>query len=165
MTLGIITHFEFYHFPKIKNNEIFYQKYERPPNVFTIQSSSGLQTFNKDLLHTNTKSATLPRNMLSKVTSNHYNSTQRTSDSVSSTSHNHTTKNGSGMKHKQSPTSTGCSKGENIIERVNHLQHSTAKAAIRVANKSPLNQEPGIVDGYLENVLTKKNIIFFCRTP
>lgn len=46
------------------------------------------------------------------------------------------------------------SKSEQMHERINQLQNSTAKAAIRLASHSQpqLNQDPGIVEGYLENV-------------
>lgn len=45
-------------------------------------------------------------------------------------------------------------KNEQMHERINQLQNSTAKAAIRLASHSQpqLNQDPGIVEGYLENV-------------
>lgn len=46
------------------------------------------------------------------------------------------------------------SKSDQMHERINQLQNSTAKAAIRLASHSQpqLNQDPGIVEGYLENV-------------
>lgn len=46
------------------------------------------------------------------------------------------------------------SKSEQMHERINQLQNSTAKASIRLASHSQpqLNQDPGIVEGYLENV-------------
>lgn len=45
-------------------------------------------------------------------------------------------------------------KSEQMHERISQLQNSTAKAAIRLASHSQpqLNQDPGIVEGYLENV-------------
>lgn len=51
-------------------------------------------------------------------------------------------------KSKNSP-----SKSDQLRERVNSIQNSTAIAAIRIANKSQINSEQGIVDGYLENVI------------
>lgn len=126
----------------------FGQKYERPPNVFTIQSASGLQPFNKDLSQVNARSATLPRNMHSKVASNH-NAQRSMSIGNSPDSKN---SHDPGAKHKSPTSSNNSSKGDHILERVNHLQNSSAKVAIRVANQTQLNHEPGIVDGYLENV-------------
>lgn len=61
-----------------------------------------------------------------------------------------------GAKVKNSPSKTN-----QLRERVNSLQNSTAKAAFRVVNRPKLDQEPGIVDGYLENV-TKKYSKFSC---
>lgn len=52
------------------------------------------------------------------------------------------------------PYNNNVSKSDHIHERVNSLQNSTAKASIRIASHSQpqLNHDPGIVDGYLENV-------------
>lgn len=44
------------------------------------------------------------------------------------------------------------SKSDILREHVNSLQNSTTKATIRAVNPPQLNNEPGIVDGYLENV-------------
>lgn len=44
------------------------------------------------------------------------------------------------------------SKSDILREHVNSLQNSTTKATIRAVNLPQLNNEPGIVDGYLENV-------------
>lgn len=54
---------------------------------------------------------------------------------------------------RSAQTSHG-SKSEQMHERISQLQNSTAKAAIRLASHSQpqLNQDPGIVEGYLENV-------------
>lgn len=129
-----------------------YQKYERPPNVFTIQSTSGAQQYNKDYSQINNKSATLPRNMHSKVAIKHGNRSQRNSpDQVQSSSlasSPHSPKHIDAMaKSKNSP-----SKSNQLKERVSNIQNSTAKETIRIVNQSQINQDPGIIDGYLENV-------------
>lgn len=54
------------------------------------------------------------------------------------------------------------SKSDLLQEHVTTLQNTTTKATIRAVNPPQLNREPGIVDGYLENVrdLNKKQIEF-----
>lgn len=56
------------------------------------------------------------------------------------------------QRNSQNRLNHSPSKSEQIRERVNTLQNSTAKATIRAAKKPQLDQDPGIVDGYLENV-------------
>lgn len=71
------------------------------------------------------------------------------SSSLTSSSSQHIPKSSESInKQKNSP-----SKSDQLRERVNNIQNSTAKAAIRIANQSQINQDPGIVDGYLENVI------------
>lgn len=66
---------------------------------------------------------------------------------VQSANASHNAQRSAQHRMKQSP-----SKSEQMRERVNTLQNSTAKATIRAANKPQLDQEAGVVDGYLENV-------------
>lgn len=106
--------------------------------------SSKHQFSNRESAHTSSKSATLPRNIHSKNTSNHFGSNpKRVNDDSSHKNHrNHDT-----SKLSQSP-----SKSDLLREHVHSLQHTSTKAAMRVVNPPQLNNEPGIVDGYLENV-------------
>lgn len=69
------------------------------------------------------------------------------SSSALSSSHHNNRHSEPMAKAKDSP-----SKSDQLRERVNNIQNSTAKAAIRIANQSQLNSEQGIVVGYLENV-------------
>lgn len=50
-------------------------------------------------------------------------------------------------KLSQSP-----SKSELLKEHAHSIQNSTTKATMRVMNPPQLRNEPGIVDGYVENV-------------
>lgn len=121
------------------------QKYERPPNVFTIQAKH--QFSNRESGHVRTKSATLPRNNHSKTTSNHVGSQPKR---VHDDSSHATVKNHRG--HESNRLSHSPSKTDILREHVNTLQNSTTKASMRAVNPPQLNNEPGIVDGYLENV-------------
>lgn len=120
---------------------------------------------NKRLQLGSEKSATLPRNMHSKLNAS--------KQSTPTTSH------ANGV-HRTPMHLSNESKTDQIHERVNHLQNSTAKATIRMATQSQpkLGQDAGVVDGYLENVsiLKKKTsnrnipehmiyfvLYFFCR--
>lgn len=73
----------------------------------------------------------------------------------SKTVHQTPTRQQYGQPHSLNGGSRGNgSKNEQMHERINQLQNSTAKAAIRLASHSQpqLNQDIGIVEGYLENV-------------
>lgn len=121
---------------------LYVQKYERPPNKFTVSAKH--QFANKESAHTSTKSSTLPRNIHSKNTPNQFGShPKRANDDLLHRNH----RNHDSSKLSQSP-----SKSELLREHVNSLQNTSTKAAMRVVNPPQLNNEPGIVDGYLENV-------------
>lgn len=99
------------------------------------------------------RSATLPRNIHSKNTPNHNvvgSNPKRVNDDLSHRTH----RNHDSSKLSQSP-----SKSDLLREHVHNLQNTSTKAAMRVVNPPQLNNEPGIVDGYLENVsnFTKTN--------
>lgn len=96
--------------------------------------------------HTRAKSATLPRNVSSKSHSN----PNQFGGAHPRRSNDDGVKINRAMdanRLNQSP-----SKSDILREHVNSLQNSTTKATIRAANPPQLNNEPGIVDGYLENV-------------
>ncbi|XP_055324041.1 TBC1 domain family member 5 [Sitodiplosis mosellana] len=118
-------------------------KYERPPNTFTVSPKH--QFANKQSAHTSGKSATLPRNSNSKNTANHFGSQpKRVNDDLSHRNHrvNH---------HESNKLSQSPSRSDLLREHVHSLQSKSTKAAMRVVSPPQLNNEPGIVDGYLEN--------------
>lgn len=117
------------------------KKYERPPNTFTVQSKH--QYSSGDVGHGSVKSSTLPRNIHSKNSMNS-NSHQKRLNDDSSRNHNRAY---DANKLGHSPSKT-----ESFRDHVNTLQNSTTKATMRVVNPPQLNKEPGIIDGYLENV-------------
>lgn len=127
------------------------QTFESTTNEFTHQSSVDLLSDSKQLALANEKSASLPRNMHSKAVPR--TSTRQPYGQPRSL-------NGGTRAAHQSQGS----KSEQMHERINQLQNSTAKAAIRLASHSQpqLNQDPGIVDGYLENVC---KLLTFLHTP
>lgn len=113
-------------------------KYGRPPDIFTVQAKQQ-QYSGRDGSHSNAKSATLPR----KTTQNVNSHQKRINDD----SPRHSARN----YRSHDSNKLGYS-SEVFREHVNSLQNSSAKATMRVVNPPQLNKEPGIVDGYLENV-------------
>lgn len=101
------------------------------------------QYLNKDGGHGNAKSATLPRN----IHSQNSNSQQKRMNDDSS---HHSVKNH--RSHESNKLANSPSKSELLRDHVNILQNSTTKATMRAVNPPQLNKEPGIIDGYLENV-------------
>lgn len=144
-----------------------FQKYEKPPNSFTLQHQKHpLPT--KDISnHTRGKSASLPRNVSSKSNSNQFGVQPRRSNDEQS----HQGGGKSNRAYDANRLNRSPSKSDALREHVNSLQNSTTKATIRAVNPPQLNNEPGIVDGYLENVSEIKtktdyideSIILFCR--
>lgn len=122
------------------------QKYERP---IEAQTTLSLQPTHINPNRIISRTGSLPRNAHaskhSLQSSNRATATQPMQ--ISSTAQNPQQHRSSQNRMKHSP-----SKSAQIRERVNTLQNSTAKATIRAANKPQLDQDPGIVDGYLENV-------------
>lgn len=118
------------------------QKYEKPLNAQNRRPAKTLHPHNLRQLDGRSSSAS---GHPSKHTNQIRNNATQPMQTINAT---HSAQRGT-VQHrmKQSP-----SKSEQIRERVNTLQNSTAKATIRAANKPQLNQEPGVVDGYLENV-------------
>lgn len=129
-----------------------FQKYEKPPNSFTLQHQKH-QFPTKDVSnHTRAKSATLPRNISTKSNSNQFGTHARRPNDESSLSQQSGKSN---RVHDASRLNRSPSKSDVLREHVNSLQNSTTKATIRAVNPPQLNNEPGIVDGYLENVSDK----------
>lgn len=123
------------------------QKYEKPPNTFTLQQQKH-QFPNKDVSnHTRAKSATLPRNISSKSNSSQFGGghSRRSNDESHQGAKINRAMDANHLN--RSP-----SKSDTLREHVNSLQNSTTKASIRAANPPQMNNDPGIVDGYLENV-------------
>lgn len=128
-----------------------FQKYEKPPNTFTLKQQKH-HFPNKDVAnHTRAKSATLPRNISTKSSVNQFGVSQprRSIDELSLPHHSAKSNR---VAHDANRLSHSPSKSDILREHVNSLQNSTTKATIRAANAPQLNNEPGIVDGYLENV-------------
>ncbi|XP_031620632.1 TBC1 domain family member 5 homolog A isoform X2 [Contarinia nasturtii] len=115
-------------------------KYERPPNKFTV--SARQQFPNTNSTHLNGKTSSLPRNIHSKKTTQ--NQVKRVNDDLM---HRNQRPNDSN-KLSQSP-----SKSELLKEHAHNIQNSTTKATMRVLNPPQLRNmnDPGIVDGYVEN--------------
>lgn len=101
--------------------------------------------------HTRAKSATLPRNisLKSNSSSNQFGGAhpRRSNDELLSHQGAKISRAMDANRLNRSP-----SKSDTLREHVNSLQNSTTKATIRAVNPPQLNNEPGIVDGYLENV-------------
>lgn len=107
-----------------------------------MQSKQQYSNRNRDLSHASGKSSTLPRNIHSKNTQNHVQS-KRVNDDLMYKNQ---------KVYDSNKLSNSPSKSDLLREHVNTLQTSTTKASMRVVNPPQLNNEPGIIDGYLENV-------------
>lgn len=104
---------------------------------------------NRESVHVRSKSATLPRNIHSKNATNPVGMQPKRSANDDMVHHSSPRNH---RPHDFNKLSQSPSKTELLREHVNSLQNSTAKASMRVVNPPQLNNEPGIIDGYLENV-------------
>lgn len=103
---------------------------------------------NRESFHqTKAKAATLPRKNYPKNTQNPSGAHPKRMNDESTHHGAKSHKNSDANRLSQSP-----SKNDLMREHVNSIQNSTSKATMRAANPPQLNKEPGIIDGYLENV-------------